>query len=152
YANGCFERIYGAPPGGLEQKHVSVLFDKDVFQRVSKTLDERRVFDGRVHTRGLDGREIDAEMHVEWYSSESLGIGGFIVVRDISLELSALGRLLDQMGGALFRVRVDDGVVEFLSPSVTKLTGLDATTCTEHPVLLTRLLSTEERERLMFLY
>lgn len=152
YANGAFERIYGAPPGGLEQKHVSILFDRAMFERLSKTLDERRVFDGRIRTRGLDGRQIDAEVHVEWYSSEALGIGGFIVVRDISLELSALGRLVDHLGGALFRIRLDDGALEYVSASVQKLTGLEAATCTEHPVLLTKLVSTEERERLLFLY
>ena len=54
-------------------------------------LEEARVFDERVHTLGLDGRAIDAEVHLEWYSSEAQGVGGFLVVRDVTHELGALG-------------------------------------------------------------
>jgi PAS domain S-box-containing protein len=152
YANAALERLYGSPPGGLEQKHVAVLFDHDTFLRISQRLDEKRIFDGRVKTRGLDGRTLDAEVHAEWYSSEQLGIGGFLVFRDVSLEVGALGRIIDQLGGALFRVRVEDGSLEYVSTSIMKLTGLESITCVEHPVLLTNLVSTEERERLLFLY
>lgn len=152
YANAALERLYGAARGGLEQKHVRVLFDPGTFLRISEQLDEHRVFDGRVHTRGLDGREIDAEVHAEWYSSEALGIGGFLVFRDVTLELGALSRIVDQLGGVLFRIRVDDGTLEFVSPAVARLTGIEPITCTEHPVLLTNLVTADERERVAFLY
>ncbi len=152
YANAALERIYGASPGGFEHKHVAVLFEQDTFLRVSHQLDEKRVFDGRIKARGVDGRAVDAEVHAEWYSSESLGIGGFLVFRDVSLELGALGRLVDQLGGALFRLRTADGSLEYASPSIVKLTGIEAATCTEHPVLLTNLVTAEERERVLFLF
>ena len=152
YANAALERIYGANPGGLEHKHVALLFDPETFLRVSHLLDEKRVFDGRIKATGLDGRIVDAEVHAEWYSSEALGIGGFLVFRDVSLELGALGRLVDQLGGALFRVRTSDASLEYVSPSVAKLTGLEAATCIEHPVLLTNLVTAEERERVVFLF
>ncbi len=152
YANAALERIYGAPSGGFEHKHVAVLFDQETFLRISSLLDEKRVFDGRIKAYGIDGRLVDAEVHAEWYSSEALGIGGFLVFRDVSLELGALGRLVDQLGGALFRLRTADGSLEYVSPSVAKLTGIEPATCIEHPVLLTNLVSAEERERVLFLF
>lgn len=152
YANAALERIYGASPGGFEHKHVAVLFDPDTFLRVSHLLDEKRVFDGRIKAAGIDGRVVDAEVHAEWYSSEALGIGGFLVFRDVSLELGALGRLVDQLGGALFRLRTADGSLEYVSPSVAKLTGIESAMCIEHPVLLTNLVTVEERERVVFLF
>ncbi|MEP7119696.1 MAG: PAS domain-containing protein [Byssovorax sp.] len=152
YANAALERIYGASSGGFEHKHVALLFDPETFLRISHQLDEKRVFDGRIKATGIDGRLVDAEVHAEWYSSEALGIGGFLVFRDVSLELGALGRLVDQLGGALFRLRTVDGALEYVSPSVAKLTGLEAPTCIEHPVLLTNLVSAEERERVVFLF
>ena len=152
YANAALERLYGASPGGLEHKHVASLFDPETFLRVSHLLDEKRIFDGRIKSTGLDGRVVDAEVHAEWYSSETLGIGGFLVFRDVSLELGALGRLVDQLGGALFRLRTSDVSLEYVSPSVAKLTGLESSTCVEHPVLLTNLVSAEERERVVFLF
>lgn len=152
YANAALERLYGASRGGLEQKHVRALFDPETFLRVSEQLDEQRVFDGRIHTKGLDGRPVDAEVHAEWYSSEALGIGGFLVFRDVSMELGALGRLVDMAGGVMFRIRTDDSSIEFVSPSVARLVGLDPSTCVEHPVLLSNLVSTDERERVAFLY
>ena len=152
YANAALERIYGAPPGGLEHKHVAVLFDRDTFLHLSHVLDETRVFDGRISAQGLDGCAVNVEVHAEWYSSEALGIGGFLVFRDVSFELGALGRLVDQIGGVLFRVRTTDGSIEFVSPSVYKLTGIEAATCIEHPVLLTNLISSEDRERVVFLF
>ncbi len=152
YANAALERLYGAERGGLEQKHVRLLFDQETFLRVSDQLDEQRIFDGRIHTQGLDGRPVDAEVHAEWYSSEALGIGGFLVFRDVSLELGALSRIVDQLGGVLFRIRTEDGSLEFVSPAVAKLTGIEPLTCTQHPVLLTNLVSADERERVAFLY
>jgi PAS domain S-box-containing protein len=151
YANEALTRMYGVAPGTLEQKHVSQLFDPETFRRISRDLNETRIFDGRVHTRVFD-REIDAEVHVEWYSSEALGVGGFLVMRDVSIELGALGRLVDQLGGAMFRIRVADGALEYVSPAIAKLTGLGHAECMEHPVLLTKLVSSEERDRLAFLY
>src|SRR5262249_23848294 len=103
-------------------------------------------------TPTFDGRSIDVEVHIEQYTSEVQSVGGFFVVRDVSLELGALGRLVDHIGGALFRVRVADGAIELLSPAIGKLTRVDAATCSQHPALLTALVSTEERERVMFLY
>ena len=152
YANAALERIYGAVPGGFERKHVAVLFDQETFLHISNMLDEKRVFDGRIKSYGIDGRLVDAEVHAEWYTSEALGIGGFLVFRDVSLELGALGRLVDQLGGALFRLRTADGSLEYVSPSVAKLTGIEPATCIEHPVLLTNLVSAEERERVLFLF
>jgi len=152
YANGTLERIFGASSGGLEQKRLSLLFDHETFRHISQRLEETRVFDGRMRTQSLDGRPIDAEVHVELYSSESLGKGGFLVLRDVSQELGSLGRLVDQLGGVLFRIRIDSGALEFVSPAVGQLTGLTASTCTEHPVLLTNLVSAEDRERIAFLY
>lgn len=152
YANEALTRIFGASHGGLEGKAISQLFDGETSSQISRHLREHRLFDGRVQTRGLDGREIDAEVHFEWYSSGSVGVGGFLLVRDVSLELGALGRLVDQLGGAVFRICVGDGAIEYVSPTITKLTGLSVAECREHPVLLTTLLSTEERDRLAFLY
>ncbi len=152
YANGAMERIYGVSSRGFERRPVETLFDRATYDWIAGTIEEKRVFDGRVKTRCADGRVIDAEVHVEWYSSESLGIGWFIVVRDVSLELSALGRLLDLLGGAMFRVRIEDGAMEYVSSAIQKLTGLDSSVCMEHPVLLTQLVSADERERLGFLY
>ena len=56
------------------------------------------------------------------------------------------------LGAALFRVRVEDGALELASPGDRRLTGIDAATCMQHPVLLTALVSAEERERMLFLY
>jgi PAS domain S-box-containing protein len=152
YANEALARIYGVPQGSLENRQIAQLFPDDVFAGILERLTEARVFDGRVSARAFDGRPIDAEVHVESYSSEAQGVGGFLVVRDVSLELGALGRLVDQLGGALFRVRVADTAVEMVSPAISKLTGIDAPTAMLHPVLLTALVSAEERERVMFLY
>ncbi|MFO0760383.1 MAG: PAS domain-containing protein [Byssovorax sp.] len=152
YANAALERLYGASRGGLERKHVRVLFDQETFLRLSEQLDERRVFDGRIHTQGLNGQPIDAEVHAEWYSSEALGIGGFLVFRDVSMELGALGRLVDQVGGVLFRVNTEDGTLEYVSPAIHKMVGLDPSSCIEHPVLLTNLVSVDERSRIAFLF
>ncbi len=152
YANEALARIFGVAQGVLENKQVAQLFDEATYAGISQRLDEARVYDGRVRTVGFDGRPIDAEVHIEWYSSEAKGVGGFLVLRDVSLELGALGRLVDQLGAALFRIRVADGAVELVSPAITRLTGIDAATCTQHPVLLTQLISAEERERVVFLY
>ena len=52
----------------------------------------------------------------------------------------------------MFRVRVADAAIELVSPAIVKLTGIDVARCTQHPVLLTELVSAEERERVVFLY
>jgi len=152
YANEALARIYGVPAGSLEHRPVADLFPADAYARIAQRVEEARVFDGRISTRTFDGRGLDADVHVEWYSSAAQGVGGFLVVRDLTLELSALARLVDQLGGAMFRVCVADGTLEHVSPAVAQLTGLDAATCSQHPVLLTALVSAEERERVMFLY
>jgi PAS domain S-box-containing protein len=152
YANEALTRMFAAPPGMLETKQVWDLFAPDVFVDISKALEERRVFDGRVRARAFDGRDFDVEVHLQWYASEAQGMGGFVIVRDVSLELSALSRMVEQLGGALFRVRVGDGALESVSPAIARLTGLDPAKCTQRPVLLTTLLSSEERERIAFLY
>ena len=152
YANEALARMFGAPPGGLENKPLAELFSASAFQEISMSLTEARAFDGRTRARTADGREIDVEAHVEVYSSEAQGTGGFVIVRDVSLEVGSLGRLIEQLAGALFRVRVDTGAIEMLTPSVTRITGLDAAKCVQRPVLLTTLLSSEERERIAFLY
>ena len=102
--------------------------------------------------RTFDGRPIDAELHVEQYTSEVQGVGGFLVLRDVSLELGALGRLVDQLGGALFRVRVADTAVEAVSPSVSKLTGVGAATVLGAPRGAHRPGLGRGAERLLFLY
>lgn len=152
YANEALMCLFGAKPGGLENKHLADLFAPNSFARMSLALEESRVFDGRVIARALDGRDVEVDAHVEWYSSEAQGTGGFIVVRDLSLEAGTLRRLVEQLGGALFRVRVPDGALEGVSPTVARLTGLDAAKCAVRPVLLTTLVSSEERERIAFLY
>ncbi len=152
YANEALARMLGAPHGKLEQKPIEALFDPETWRRISAGLGASRSFDGRVRARCEGGRQIDVELHVEHYSSEAQGAGGFLILRDVTLELGALGRLVDQLGGALFRLRVSDGRFEWVSPAIAKLTGLDASVCTMHPVLLTQLVSDEERERLFFLY
>lgn len=151
YANEALARLYGASRGAMDQKQLSDLFDPPTYLTITGILEDTRVFDGRVRIRACDGRTFDAEVHVERYSSAAQGMGGFLVVRDVSLELGALGRLVDQLGGALFRFRVADGVIEHISPAITRLTGLDAVKCAQRPVVLTTLVSAEERERLSFL-
>ncbi len=150
YANEALSRIFGAP--SLEQRQVSDLFTPSVYADIARALEETRVFDDRVKSRGFDGRELDLEVHVEQYSSEAQGTGGFLVVRDVSAEASALGRLVEQLAGALFRVRVADAAIELVSPGIARITGIDAARCVKSPVLLTTLLSGEERERVAFLY
>lgn len=150
YANEALSRIFGAP--GLEQRQVSDLFTPSIYADIARALEETRVFDDRVKSRGFDGRELDLEVHVEQYSSEAQGTGGFLVVRDVSAEASALGRLVEQLAGALFRVRVADAAIELVSPGIARITGIDAARCVKSPVLLTTLLSGEERERVAFLY
>jgi PAS domain S-box-containing protein len=152
YANEALTRIFGLPHGALDGKDVASLFDAEAFHRISVCLQEARVFDGRVRAKAADGRQIDVELHIEWYTSGAAGTGGFVVVRDVSAELGALGRLVDQLGGAIFRVRVDTGALELVSPTIVKLIGLDPAACMTRPVLLTALISSEERERLVFLY
>src|SRR6186997_3073203 len=78
HANAALERLFGASPGELDGQPLDVLFD------------------GEIH----------AEFHVERYMSSGSGIGGFVIVRDVTFEASALGRLLERLGGAQFRVRV----------------------------------------------
>jgi PAS domain S-box-containing protein len=151
YANEALARIYGVSRNGMDQTQVSDLFDPQTYRTISGMLEDTRVYDGRVRARAFDGREFDAEVHIERYSSEAQGPGGFLVVRDVSLELGALGRLVDQLGGALFRFRVADNVLEHVSPAITKLTGLEPGRCTQRPVVLTTLISADERERLSFL-
>ena len=152
YANEALAYIFGVPAGGLEGAQLSQLFPDEAWAPIAEQLGETRAFVGRVRARGLDGRPIDAEVRIEQYSSEAQGNGGFLVVRDISFEVSALGRLVDQLGAALFRIRVADCAIEHVSPAIAKLVGIDAGTCTQHPVLLTELCSVEERERVGFLY
>lgn len=152
YANEACNRVFRAPPGGLDRRELSELFPPATYAEVAQSLESARIFDGRVRVRALDGSEPDADVHIEWYRSEAQGTGGFLVVRDVSFELGALARLVDQLGGVMFRTRVADGAIEMLSPSITKLTGLDAARCVQRPVLLTTLASSEERERLLFLY
>jgi PAS domain S-box-containing protein len=152
YANEALARLLHAEPGGLENKPLAELFDAMAFREISQSLSAARAYDGRTRARTLDGREIDVEAHVEVYSSEAQGKGGFVILRDVSLEVGALGRLVEQLGGALFRVCVDNGVIEMLTPSITRITGLDAQRCVQRPVLLTTLLTSEERERIAFLY
>src|SRR5262249_55401080 len=136
YANEALARIFGAAHGTLENKRIAQLFSKETYGRIAERLDEARVFDGRVATRGFDGRSIDVEVHIGRYGSEARGMGGFLVVRDVSVELGSLGRLVDHLGGALSRIRVGaravlpsarqgaafDGAVEMVSPSIVKLT------------------------------
>lgn len=152
YANEALTRLFGAPSGGLEHKRVSDLFTPAAFEEISKSLADTRVFDGRVRARAFDGREMEVDVHLEWYSSEAQGTGGFVIVRDISLEVGALGRLVEQLAGALFRVRVDTHTIEMVSPSIARIIGIDVAKCVQRPVLLTTLLSSEERERIAFLY
>jgi PAS domain-containing protein len=167
YANGALERTFGAPPGGLEQKALASLFADETFAEIDRALREARAFDGRVRGKGLDGRAFDAEVHVERYVSQSSGTGGFLVARDVTLELGALGRLVDLMGGAIFRWRIEArpskprtsksktpprSLLEYVSPSIARLVGLEPDACVAHPELLEKFVATEEKDRLGFLY
>jgi PAS domain S-box-containing protein len=152
YANEALSRILGAPPGGLEHKPLGELFDPVTFETIAGALADARVYSGRVRARTFAGEPVDVDVHLESYRSEAQGQGGFVVMRDVTLELGALGRLVDQLGGAIFRVRVETGALEMLSPAIAQLTGLDAERCLERPVILTSLVSSEERERVAFLY
>ncbi|APR85493.1 Hypothetical protein A7982_10842 [Minicystis rosea] len=152
YANDAMTRLFGAVAGGLENKPLSALFAPSSFAEIARSHADGRVFDGRVTALVDGGRELLLDVHIEWYSSEVQGTGGFLVARDLSLELGALGRLIEQLGGAHFRLRVTEGVLESVSPSIAKLTGLDAAKCITRPVLITTLVSNEERERVAFLY
>ncbi|MFT3775583.1 MAG: PAS domain-containing protein [Minicystis sp.] len=152
YANESLNRMFGVSNGGLERKGFGDLFAPASYAEISRALAEARVFDGRVVALVDGGREVPLDVHIEWYSSEAQGTGGFVVAREVALELGALGRLVEQLGGALFRIRVGDGTLESVSPAITKLTGLDPTKCITRPVLLTTLVSSEERERVGFLY
>jgi PAS domain S-box-containing protein len=162
YANDALTRIFGMPQGALENRSVASLFDSATYLRISRRLEDDRVFDGRVRTQTIDGRPLDGELHVEWYSGGGGSAGGFLVLRDVSTELSSLGRLVDQLGGATFRIRVGDpgrpgraGApfdIEFVSPGIDRLTGIDASTIAQRPVQLTAMVSADERERLIFLY
>ncbi|HEY4117093.1 MAG TPA: PAS domain-containing protein [Byssovorax sp.] len=160
YANAALERTFGARPGGLDRATLATLFPQPALGEIERGLDEKRVFDGRVRGKGIDGRAFDAEVHVERYVA-SQGTGGFVVVRDVTLELGALGRLVDLLGGAIFRYRVDGGraqpskkahrsPLEYVSPSILRITGLEAEAGMANPELFMKLLSTEERDRLGF--
>jgi PAS domain S-box-containing protein len=152
YANEPLTRLFGTSSGGLENRPLAKLFAPASYAEISRSLAETRIFDGRVIILGEGGREASLEVHIEQYSSEAQGTGGFLVARDTALETGALGRLVEQLGGALFRIRVSDGALESVSPSIARLTGLDAAKAMARPVLLAMLVSSEERERVAFLY
>ena len=152
HANAALERLFGASPGELDGQPLDVLFDGESLAEVRQVLDRRRTFDGRLRTRTLAGEEIHAEFHVERYMSSGSGIGGFVIVRDVTFEASALGRLLERLGGAQFRVRVRDSQLESMTGAIEELTGLSATECLEHPERLLDAVPAEERERLHTLF
>lgn len=152
YANETLIRLFAAPPRALEGKPLADLFTRASITEISRALERSRVFDGRATACTFDGREIEVDVHIEVYRSSAQGSGGFLVVRDVSLELGTLRRLVEQLGGALFRVRLSDGALDAVSPTIARLTGLDAAKCVARPVLLTTLVSDEERERIAFLY
>lgn len=152
-ANAALERIYGAPPGGLDGRPIAgVLLDQGSYAAVRRELDERRVWDGRVVTRGLDGRSIQAELHAERYTSSQDGKGGFIVVRDVTFEAGALARLIDQLGGVLFRISVVDGRLEHVSDAAAGLFGLTPAECYDDPRAVISMVPVAERERVAVLY
>lgn len=152
YANGALERLYGAPPSGLDGKQLTALFDVDTLRYLNGLLDKRRLYDGRVRAKSFEGRPIHAELHIERYTSEAYGVGGFLVMRDVTLELGALGRLIDALGGALLHYRVDGGKLELISPGIVDLVGMTVDECTTRPARLYERIAPEERERLAFLY
>lgn len=145
HANAALERIFGAHGGALDGLPVEALFE-DTCLSMRDRLDEGRPFDGHVSTRGVDGRPLELEVHVERYHSAE-GKGGFLVVRDVTVELGALAQLLDQLGGAIFRISTD-GKLLFVSPAIDALVGTDARTLTDHPERLLELVTPHERERL----
>jgi len=152
HANAALERIYGAGAGCLDGMPIEVLIDGEELAAVRASLDKSRVFDGRLSTRGVDGRAIHAEFHAERYTSTTDGVGGFLLVRDVTFEVGALGRLIDQLGGALFRIRTRDARIEHVSPAIERLTGVDAQTCMERPEELVDLVPPGERERVRAIY
>lgn len=152
YANNALERLYGAPPGGLDGRDLTALFDVETLRHLNAFLEKRRLYDGRVRARGFDGRPIYAELHAERYKSEAYGVGGFLVMRDVALELGALGRLVDLLGGVHVHFAVDKNKVEFVSPSVYEVIGISSEDVRTRPERLLDRVSAEERERLEFLY
>ena len=152
YANAKLERMLGADAAGIEGRRIESLFAPDTYQRVLALLRTERVFDGRISLRRVDGREVEAELYAERYTSEVAGVGGFLLVRDVSFELGALARLVDQLGGALFRVRVRDGRVEQVSPAIGPLLGLEPSAITDPAARLHELVAPGERDRLQTLY
>jgi PAS domain S-box-containing protein len=152
HANSAFERLYGAAPGELDGRPLADLLGATGAAEVQQALDRRRVYDGRLRTRNLAGEEIHAELHVERYMSSADGTGGFVIARDVSFEVGALSRLLDQLGGAQFRVRVRDGALEHVTPAIEALVGRSAGECLEHPDRLADAVSPAEVERVRALY
>ena len=73
-----------------------------------------------------------------------------VIVRDITVELGGIARLLDQLGGALFRMGID-GTLEFVSPAIENLTGIAAARALERPALLLERIGPHDRERLSVL-
>lgn len=151
YANQALERIFGAVSGGLEGRRLDELFDAAMTMTIQAFLDNRRVYDGRVHGRTLDQRELDAELHVERYQSGG-GVGGFLLMRDVSHEMSALARLVSELGGVLVRVRVDETAIEHVSPSIAGLVGIEARTLMADPSCLRSLASEADQQRVAQAY
>lgn len=145
--NSALERLFDAAPGVLDGRDLTALLDVETIRLLNTEIERRRVFDGRVRARTLAGRELHVELRYERYRSAAAGVGGFLVVRDVTFELGSLGRLVDASGGVIFHVRVPEMAVEDVSPSVADLTGLSCETCRAHPILLADLLSVDERER-----
>ena len=154
YANEALARILGAPHGKLEQKEIEGLFDAETWKRISASLDASRVFDGRVRTRWEGGREIDIRAARRVVQLGGAGGGRFPDhARHHARARGARAHRRSARRRALPLLRVADGRFEWVSPAIAKLTGLDASMCTTHPyVVLTKLVSDDERERLVFLY
>jgi PAS domain S-box-containing protein len=147
YANTALARMFGGAPGELDGKKLATFFGVDTLRYLVSVLDRDRVYHGRVRVRALDGREFHAEVHIERYTSES-GTGGFLVMRDVTIEQSALARLVTQLGGAMFHYRVDEERFEQLAPGLTGLLGLSSDMVSERPRALIDLIEPSERVRL----
>jgi PAS domain S-box-containing protein len=145
HANAALERIFGAHGGALDGMPIEALFEEACAEMRSR-LDEGRPFDGQVSARAVDGRPLELEVHAERYHAGD-GVGGFVVVRDVTVELGALSRLVEQLGGAIFRLSTD-GKLLFASPAIEPLVGLAASTLLEHPEQMLDRVTPHERERL----
>lgn len=151
HANAALEAELRSESGQLDGRALKELFDEDSWAVLQAALQRRRAFDGRLRARTLTGEVVQADVHAERYQSEA-GAAGFLILRDVSLEMSALSKLVSMLGGAAFRVNVDDRAFEFVSPRIVDLIEIDPLRLMEEPQCLQALISPADQTRLGGIY